>query len=479
MRRFILMAGVFVGLVPLHSIAQERQFLRSVSNLGDPSGYCLDIPGFGPRMQRDAPITTHTCKYNRPGFSIDEEFVMTDAQHLRLPEFDLCLSAESREPGARVYTIDCASDAVHGWTVHPGGRVTPVDALGLCLTLSDQVVYVNTAPGNITANSSRDISLQACSASMNEFQQWRWSGLAEQNTESANTLRAGMSAEIAMGIRELGRNIRIAETAALYRDVPKAFGPADVSIGEPVSYGPDANHLLQVYTGMTRNSPRNDAPVLMLVHGGGFVRGSLQSHAHVATHFAALGYVVVNTTYPLAPAAKWPAGPQSVAAAVRWIKANAESLKANPDNVIVFGNSAGAQHVAEYALRPGLVEGDSPAVAGVIIASPGVIARSSDNGRAHPYWGDQSTDIDEKQLLGNVERSSIPMLVITAEYDPDRFLQAAARLVNELVVEHGARVRTRQLRGHNHSSYMAGVGTADARLSEEVIDFLATAARAD
>ncbi len=479
MRKYLLMAGVVVGLLPLQSLAQERQFLRSVSNLGDPSGYCLDIPGFGPRMQKDAPITTHTCKYNRPGFSIDEELVLTDAQALRLPEFDLCLSAESREAGARVYTIDCSSDDVHGWTVQPSGRVTPLDARDLCLTLSDEVVYVNTAPGNITANSSRDISMQACSASMNEFQQWRWSDLAEQNTETANTLRSGMSAEIAAGIRELGRNIRIAETAALYLDEPRAFGPADVSVGEPISYGPDAKHLLQVYTGRNRNSPRNNAPILMLVHGGGFLRGDLRSHAHVATHFAALGYVVVNTTYPLAPAAKWPSGSQSVAMAVRWAKANAADLKGDPNNIVVFGNSAGGTHVAEYALRPGLVDGDSPAVAGVIVASPGLIISPPANGREHPYWGDVSTDRESRQVFGNIERSSIPMLVVTAEYDPDGFHRAAAELVHELVVDHGARVRTRQLRGHNHSSYMAGIGTADARMSEEIIDFIATAARAD
>ncbi|MEM9209316.1 MAG: alpha/beta hydrolase fold domain-containing protein [Pseudomonadota bacterium] len=466
-------------MLPLPTLAQERQLLRSVSNLGDPSGYCLDIPGFGPRMQKDAPITTHTCKYNRPGFSIDEEFEMTASQQLRLPEFDLCLSAESREPGARVYTIDCGRDAAHGWAIQPGGRVTPLDARDLCLTLSETVAYVNTAPGNLVPNSSRDVSLQPCRAHQAQFQRWRWSQLAEQNTETANTLRAGMRADIAAGIRELGHNVRIAETAALYRDEARAFGPADVTVSEPISYGPDPKHQLQVYTGKHRNSPRNNAPVLMLVHGGGFVRGDLSSHARIATHFAALGYVVVNITYPLAPAATWPAGSQSVAAAVRWAKANVADLKGDPDTIIVFGNSAGGQHVAEYALRPSLADGASPAVAGVIVASPALIIPAPANGEENPYWGDVSADRAAKQVLGNIERSSIPMLIVTAEYDPDRFQIAATRLLHELVVDHGVGVRTRQLRGHNHNSYTAGLGTADTRLSEEIVDFIATAARAD
>lgn len=472
---------IVAGFAAAQAGAQERKFLRTMSNLGDPSGYCLDIPGFGPRMQKDAPITTHTCKYNRPGFSVDEEFVITESNHLRMPEYDLCLSAESREPGARVYTLDCAADAVHGWLVQDNGRVTPTDARDLCLTLSSEAVYVNTAPGNLTANSSRDISMQPCSNStMLEFQQWRWSDLAEQNTESANTLRSGMSAEIAAGIRELGRNVRIAETAALYENEPRAFGAADVIVSDPISYGSHEQQLLQVYTGRNRNSPRNDAPVLVLVHGGGYLRGSLASHAPVATNFAALGFVVVNITYPLAPAAKWPSGAQSVAAAVGWVKSNVRDYKGNPDNVIVFGNSAGGTHVADYVLRPSLADGESPEVAGAIVASPGgVVISPPADGREHPYWGDLSTDAAAKQVVGNIERTSIPMLVITAEYDPDRFQVAAAQLVHELMVEHGVRVRTRQLRGHNHSSYMAGVGTADKRLEQEIIDFLATAASGD
>ena len=48
--------------------------------LEDPRGYCLDIPGFGARMQLDAPITTHTCKYSLPGFDVDEIFEQTDGK---------------------------------------------------------------------------------------------------------------------------------------------------------------------------------------------------------------------------------------------------------------------------------------------------------------------------------------------------------------------------------------------------------------
>jgi hypothetical protein len=112
----LILSSIFAITVSGYASA-DTQFLRSAYELGDPNGYCLDIPGFGPRLQKDAPINTHTCKYNRPGFSVDEEFEVTESQQLRLPEYDLCLSAGSLEAGANVFTIDCAKDNAHAWTI--------------------------------------------------------------------------------------------------------------------------------------------------------------------------------------------------------------------------------------------------------------------------------------------------------------------------------------------------------------------------
>ena len=62
---------------------------------------------------------------------------------------------------------------------------------------------------------------------------------------------------------------------AIYADAPRAFGPADVTVSDEISYGPNERHLLRVYEGVNRNPSGGSrgAPVLVLVHGGGF-RGS-------------------------------------------------------------------------------------------------------------------------------------------------------------------------------------------------------------
>lgn len=456
----------------------DRQFLRSAYELEDPSGYCLDIPGFGPRMQKDAPINTHTCKYNRPGFSVDEEFEVTESQQLRLPEYDLCLSAKSFETGSDVFTIDCALQNAHAWTVHNNGRVTPSAASDLCLTLSNERVFVNSSPGNLIPNSTRNISMQSCDDAGTHHQTWKWSATDEQDTPTANTLRAGMSPAIAAGIRTLGNEVRAPETAALYASEPRMFSAADVSISAEITYGPDEGQRLQVYAGLNRNHPQNAAPIILLVHGGGLVRGDLSSFADAATQFAGLGYIAVNMTYPLAPKASWPSGAQSVAAAIRWIRENATDIKGDADSIFVLGQSAGGAHVADYVFRPSLVGGESPMVAGAILGSPAINpdAETPSEGQS-AYYGDASSGWKDKQISGNIERTSIPVLIMHAEFDPARFQISAARLLHELLVDKGAATRIRQMRGHNHTSYIASVGTSDTQALEEILDFIATAGR--
>ena len=181
-------------------------------------------------------------------------------------------------------------------------------------------------------------------------------------------------------------------------------------------------------------------------------------------------------TYPLAPEDKWPSGAQSVAAAVSWMKANAADIKINPDNIFVLGQSAGGSLVADFVFRPSLVDGESQSVAGAILGSP-VVSLSVDrlSESASQYFGNTAEDLERKQTLGNIERTSIPVLILVAEFDPDQFHDGTARLYNELLVDKGTRPRIKQMRGHNHTSYIASIGTADTQAAEEIIDFMQTA----
>lgn len=87
---------------------------------------------------------------------------------------------------------------------------------------------------------------------------------------------------------------------------------------------------------------RGPGPVLVFYHGGGFVVGSIGTHAALAAEMARkLDVPVVSVEYRLAPEAKWPAAPDDAEAAARWVAANGAALGRQARSLILSGDSAG------------------------------------------------------------------------------------------------------------------------------------------
>lgn len=282
-------------------------------------------------------------------------------------------------------------------------------------------------------------------------------------------LRSGMPQAVQDAIRALGPVIDPERTRPLYDNQPYMFAVEDVNVSAEISYGDDPRHLLQVYTPKRPGS--EPATVIVLVHGGGFVGGSLQSLATPAVQFAGLGFVAVNMTYPLAPAAQWPAGPLAVGAGMTWARDHAAEYGGDPERVFVLGVSAGATHVADYVFRPSINPQGTAVAAGAILYSPNFIASTT---APSPYYGDDFASVATKLVPGNIERTSIPVLSTVTEFDPRPFQISAAMLYDELVKGHGVLTRLRQLEGHNHLSVQYSIGTSDRMFLEEVLDFIAS-----
>ena len=456
--------------VSLQASAQSG-FLRSMHDLEDPRGYCLDIPGFGPRMRLDAPINTHSCKYGLPGFDVDEIFELTD-QKLRLVNFDRCLAADVMDAGTAVNSIAC--EDAHGWQVHADGRVTPAAAANLCLTLAAERVFVNSGIGTVPPYSSRAVSLEPCAHETAYRQRWRWSETDELSTYNANSLRSGIPMEVRQGNREIGTAVDPVATRAIYRHAARAFSAADVTVSAEIAYGPDDRHRLKVYEGNHRNPPGGAAPVIVFVHGGGFSAGNLDNLNHAATHFAGLGLIAVNITYPLAPEHNWPSGAESVAAAVDWVRANIGEYRGDPERVYIMGHSAGGNHVANYVFRPSVA--GAAGVAGAILSSPALeMASSPPNEMFSAYFGANNRPRSELQVLNNIETGAVPVLITVAELDPDTFHSSTAQLFGRLIDDFDARPRLRQIPGHGHISYVSAIGTGDQLFTEEILDFILSA----
>lgn len=101
------------------------------------------------------------------------------------------------------------------------------------------------------------------------------------------------------------------------------------------------------------------APVMVFVHGGGFVSGSTRSPLYDGSAFARDGVVLVTVTYRLGiagfldlPGAPANRGMLDVLAALRWVRTNIAAFGGDPDNVTLFGQSAGATTTAGVLATP-------------------------------------------------------------------------------------------------------------------------------
>ena len=101
-------------------------------------------------------------------------------------------------------------------------------------------------------------------------------------------------------------------------------------------------------------------PVLVYLHGGGWVLLSPDSHARLTKQFAVgAGAIVVSVDYRLAPENPYPAPLDDCVAAFRWVREKAASLGGDPARVSVGGDSAGGNLAAATTLRL-LAAGEEP-----------------------------------------------------------------------------------------------------------------------
>ena len=124
--------------------------------------------------------------------------------------------------------------------------------------------------------------------------------------------------------------------------------PEDIRRIDRIPYGPDARwNTLDVYR------PRGKAgklPVIVNIHGGGYVYGSTKQYQFYCMGLAQRGFAVVSFNYHLAPKYKFPTPVYDTNLVMEWICRKAEIYGFDTDNVVIVGDSAGAQLASQYAV---------------------------------------------------------------------------------------------------------------------------------
>ncbi|HEY7295140.1 MAG TPA: alpha/beta hydrolase [Dehalococcoidia bacterium] len=211
--------------------------------------------------------------------------------------------------------------------------------------------------------------------------------------------------------------------------------------GEPVARtedrsipGPAGSIPVRIY------SPEGNGPfpVLVYLHGGGWVIGDIESHdASVRALTNRSGCLIVSVDYRLAPEHKFPAAADDCFAATQWVAQHAPEFGGDPARLAVGGDSAGGNLAAVVALMA--KQRGGPRIAFQLLIYPVTdhnLDTESYRTNAEGYlltresmawfWDHYlNTPADGRNPLASpLQADSFsglpPALVITAEYDPLR-----------------------------------------------------------
>jgi acetyl esterase/lipase len=260
---------------------------------------------------------------------------------------------------------------------------------------------------------------------------------------------------------------------AVYADAHEEPPYDGVVLMRDVAYGPHERHRLDLFAA----PGSHDLPVILFVHGGGFVRGDKSTpgtphNENVGLWAARSGMLGVTMNYRLAPEHRWPSGAEDVAAAVAWLRANVAEHGGDPERIVLAGSSAGATHVAGYAAMPELHAGGEPGIRGLVLLSGAYdLPAFDDEAVLGPYFGDRS-GWEAASPLAGVVGSRLPVMLAVAEHDPPVSHRQAAIAFTALY-ERGGRVpHVAYAAGHNHFTEVLHLNSGDRLLGDQIAAFV-------
>lgn len=124
--------------------------------------------------------------------------------------------------------------------------------------------------------------------------------------------------------------------------------PDDVVRYDDILYGADQKwQTLDIYR--PQKAEGRMIPVIVSVHGGGWVYGDKERYQYYCMGLAQRGFAVVNFTYRLAPEFKFPCPVEDTNMVFDWVLKHTREYGLDEKNIFAVGDSAGAHTLGLYA----------------------------------------------------------------------------------------------------------------------------------
>jgi acetyl esterase len=258
----------------------------------------------------------------------------------------------------------------------------------------------------------------------------------------ATEARATLDLLVSLGVPPLET---LPVEAARQLQFPKVPGPEMSAVEDREVAGPHGPIPVRIYRPRAFDGP---APVLVYLHGGGWVVGTLDGYDLVCRQLAVAGdCVVVSVDYRLAPEHVYPAAIEDCLAAWHHLHSHALAAGFDPGRFAVAGDSAGGNLAAALCLRLRNAARPLPCYQVLyypVTDAPGRWPSYTENGQGYLltraamewFWNHYAGHLDAPwpEDLAPLQAASHaglpPALVVTAGYDPlcDEGTAYAARL---------------------------------------------------
>jgi acetyl esterase/lipase len=296
-----------------------------------------------------------------------------------------------------------------------------------------------------------------------------------------------------------------ASTAAAQERVPPApVAEAAQPAARPAAPRPDQSPVVAVGSRIAWNVPyvdggtpdqvldvyappaAKDAPVVVYVHGGEWVKGDKSEVSFKPKFLTERGVVLVSINYRLSGVARHPAQADDVAAAVRWTKKHAADYGGDPARIVLLGHSAGTHLVTLVALdkRPlAKFELEPADLAGVVSWSGSnfdLVAKLAEGGDNAKYieqnFGKAEAGLRDASPITHVgDAKPMPRFLfgIAGESTRPGGRQQAERMV-ELIRAAGGRAEAVTLEGKTHftANHELGMPNGGEQIGAILLEFV-------
>lgn len=233
-----------------------------------------------------------------------------------------------------------------------------------------------------------------------------------------------------------------------------------------VGFIPEVHYWNGLTLDVYSNSDARDAPTLIYVHPGSWMRGRPGRQARPMFHrLVANGWIVLDIRYPLSPAATFPDHLIGVKRAIAWARSDGLTFGVDASRVVIAGGSSGA-HLAALAtltwddpsLQPGFESADTSVRACVPFYGIYDLLVRNPTRYDWPFVARfvMKAKVDERPDLyrlgspiDQVREDAPPFLVIHGEFD-SIVLADESRHFAQALIESGAKAEYHEVHGAQH-----------------------------